>query len=248
MLRESGSVFAEEEAQLLLETFDSSVELSQRVEQRISGIPLQVILGWAEFYGLRVGVESGIFIPRPRSEFLVDQAISVCKSDSVVLDLCCGSGAIGLAIISTLPNIALYASDNDPAAVQCARGNISSLGGHFFEGDLFSALPEELKGRIDVLVANAPYVPTDAIDLMPREAREHEPRETLDGGTDGLDVHRRIALEAPKWLSPGGHILIETSEYQSDLAASIFEEIGLKTNIVKSDEFDAIVVIGKTNS
>lgn len=245
MLRESGSVFAEEEAQLLLATFDSPVELAHNVKQRISGIPLQLILGWAEFYELRVGIEPGVFIPRLRSEFLVDQALSVCQANSIVVDLCCGSGAIGMAMISSLPDIELYASDSDPTAVQCARRNITSLGGQVFEGDLFGALPDELKGRIDVLVANAPYVPTGAIDLMPPEAREYEPRQTLDGGPDGLDVHRRISREADTWLAHGGHLIVETSEEQAEVMASIFPLNGMEAKIVSSDDYDATVVMGR---
>lgn len=244
-LRESGSVFAEEEGQLLLEAFDSPIELAHSVEQRISGVPLQLILGWAEFYELRVGIESGVFIPRLRSEFLVDQALSVCQANSIVVDLCCGSGAIGMAMISSLPDIVLYASDSDPTAVQCARRNITSFGGQVFEGDLFSALPDEIKGWIDVLVANAPYVPTGAIDLMPREAREYEPRETLDGGVDGLDVHRRIAREADKWLAYGGHLIVETSEDQAEVMAAIFALNGMEAKIASSNDYDATVVMGR---
>lgn len=243
-LRESGSVFAEEEAQLLLSAFDSADELAQMVDQRMSGIPLQIILRWAEFYGLRVAIEPGVFIPRLRSEFLVEQALSVCRADSVVVDLCCGSGAIGMALISTIPDITLYASDNNPTAVQCAIQNIAPLGGTVFKGDLFSALPDELKGRINVLMANAPYVPTGEIEMMPREAREYEPRETLDGGVDGLDVHRRIAKEADAWLAHEGHLLVEASEGQAERLAAIFELNGLEATIFSSDEYDATVVIG----
>ncbi len=244
-LRESGSVFAEEEAQLLLATFKSPVELSQKIEQRVNGVPLQVILGWAEFYELRIGIEPGVFIPRIRSEFLVDQAISVCHVDSVVVDLCCGSGAIGMAMISKRPGIALYASDSDSTAVQCARQNLASFGGRVFRGDLFDALPEELRGRIDVLVANAPYVPTDAIVMLPREAREHEPRETLDGGLDGLDVHRRIAKDAGSWLASGGALLVEASEDQAEIMVDILARNGLEPKIASSSEYDATVVLGR---
>jgi release factor glutamine methyltransferase len=244
-LRKSGSVFAEEEAQLLLSAFESPDELSLKVQQRIDGLPIQVILGWAEFHRLRVGIDPGVFIPRLRSEFLVDHAFSHCEADSIVVDLCCGSGAIGMAIISALPQIGLYASDNDPRAVHCARKNISSLGGHVVEGDLFSALPIELQGRVGVIVANAPYVPTDAIEMMPREAREHEPRESIDGGLDGLDVHRRIAKEANAWLAPGGYLLVETSEDQADLMTSILALNRLEPKVVSSDEYDATVVLGR---
>lgn len=244
-LRESGSVFAEEEAQLLLSAFDAPDELAQKVQQRISGIPIQVILGWAEFHGVRIEISPGVFIPRPRSEFLVDQALSHCAPNSIVVDLCCGSGAIGMAIISALSQIGLYASDSDPRAVRCARQNIASLGGHVFEGDLFAALPTKLQGRVDLIVANAPYVPTDEIEMMPREAREHEPRETLDGGPDGLDVHRRIAKEANIWLVRDGRLLVETSQDQAELMACIFELNQLEAQIVSSDEYDATVVIGR---
>lgn len=243
-LRESGSVFAEEEARLLLENCGSPAALSLMVAQRSHGVPLQLILGWAEFCGLRVGIDPGVFFPRLRSEFLVDQAISACKTDSIVVDLCCGSGAIGMALLSALPQIHLYASDSDPTAVQCARENLASLGGQVFEGDLFSALPDEIKGRIDVLVANAPYVPTHSLDLMPREAREHEPRETLDGGVDGLDVHRRIAEEADVWLAHGGHLLVETSEDQAEVLAAVYALNGMEAKIASSDDYDATVVIG----
>lgn len=244
-LRKSGSVFAEDEAHMLLSAFESQGELSRAVEQRISGISLQVILGWAEFHGLRVEIDPGVFIPRFRSEFLVDQALTVCNLDSIVVDLCCGSGAIGMAIISTLPHIGLYSSDNDPTAVHCAKKNFLSFGGEVFEGDLFQPLPAKIKGRVDVLVANAPYVPTFAIDMMPREAREHEPRATLDGGIDGLDIHRRIASEANTWLSPGGHVLVETSEDQAGVMAAIFGLNQLEPKVVSSDAYDATVVMGR---
>lgn len=244
-LRKSGSVFAEDEAQLLISAFQFTGELSLMVEQRVSGIPIQLILGWAGFYGLRVGIEPGVFIPRLRSEFLVDQALSVCGADSIVVDLCCGSGALGMAVISVLPHIGLYAADNDPRAVHCASQNITSLGGQVFEGDLFNAFPKVLKRRIEVLIANAPYVPTNAIDLMPREAREHEPRATLDGGADGLDVHRRIANEASAWLASGGRLLVEIDEDQAELMTAIFALNDLETKIISSDEYDATVVIGR---
>lgn len=247
-LRNSGSVFAEDEAHLLIAAFESPDQLSVMVQQRVKGIPIQVILGWAEFHGSRVSIEPGVFIPRIRSEFLVDEALSFCHPDSIVVDLCCGSGAIGMAAISALPRIKLYASDIDPKAVNCAKQNIVALGGQVYEGDLFEALPLELKGRINVLVANAPYVPTHAIDVMPREAREHEPRGTLDGGPDGLDVHRRIASEAKNWLSPGGRLLVETSEDQGEHMAAIFAVSELEPKIAFSEAYDATVVIGRKSN
>ena len=113
------------------------------------------------------------------------------------------AGAYGAAV-------ELYAADVDPAAVRCARSNLAGAGGQVFEGDLFDPLPRDLRGRVDVLLANVPYVPTDAIALMPPEARDHEPRVTLDGGADGLDVMRRVSAGCSAWLAPGGHVLLES--------------------------------------
>jgi release factor glutamine methyltransferase len=243
-LRSAGCVFAEEEAQLLFSAAETEVELSLMIDRRKSGIPLEQILGWAEFCGLRVAIETGVFIPRHRTEFLVSQAISLSRPNSVVLDLCCGSGAIGLAMISFLPHIKLYAADIDPVAVRCAHLNLAPFRGKVFESDLFESIPKELKGNIEILIANAPYVPTEAIEMLPRESRIYETRVSLDGGGDGLEVQRRIAATAPQWLTPKGFLLVETSEKQASNTAKIFMLNGLKSRIVSSDEFDATVVIG----
>ncbi|GAB3557256.1 hypothetical protein GCM10027405_01680 [Arthrobacter alkaliphilus] len=140
--------------------------------------------------------------------------------------------------------IELHAADVDPAAVRCARRNLGPVGGQVHEGDLYSALPDSLRGRVDLLVANAPYVPTHSIGMMPPEARLHEPRVALDGGADGLDVQRKIAGEASLWLAPGGRLLIETSVRQAPTTAALLEDAGLTARICQSEEFDATVVLG----
>jgi release factor glutamine methyltransferase len=114
-----------------------------------------------------------------------------------------------------------------------------------FDGDLYDPLPSSLAGRIDLLLANAPYVPTESIALMPPEARLYEPRIALDGGTDGIDVHRRIAQSAGRWLTPQGHLLVETSRAQAAGTVAAFERHGLVAEVVSSDELDATVVIGQ---
>lgn len=215
------------------------------IDKRVRGVPLEQILGWAEFREIRVALVPEIFIPRYRTEFLASQAIALCESDSIVLDLCCGSGAIGLSMITLIPTLELVASDVDPVAVRCATQNLAPFGVSVFEGDLFESIPNEFMGEVDVLVANAPYVPTDEIDMMPRDSRLYEPRVSLDGGSDGLDVHRRIASEAGIWLASGGCLLIETSERQAPKAAEIFRVNDLEPRIVNSDEFDATIVIGR---
>ena len=148
----------------------------------------------------------------------------------------------------TLGRIELHAVDIESAAARCARVNVNPVGGQVYEGDLFEPLPADLRGRVDLLVANAPYVPTDAIGQMPPEARDHEPQVALDGGDDGLDVHRRIAAEAAGWLSPAGHLLVETSARQSPATLSTLGDHGLDARVTRSDELDATVVIGRRQS
>ncbi len=242
-LRAAGCVFAEDEARLLMQAAGSPAELDELVDRRVSGEPLEPLLGWAEFDGLRILIDPGAFVPRRRTEFLVACAAELAPTDAVVVDLCCGAGAIGTALAARLgPGIELVAADVDPAAVRCARRNIEPAG-RVFAGDLYEALPPELRGRVDVLAMNAPYVPTDEIALMPPEARLYEPAVALDGGDDGLAVHRRVAEGASQWLAPGGSLLIETSLRQSESSAALFAAAGLVARIERSDEHDATVVI-----
>ncbi|MBT2429487.1 SAM-dependent methyltransferase [Streptomyces sp. CB00316] len=246
-LRRAGCVFAEDEALLLHEAAASPGHLSSLVEHRVAGLPLEHVLGWAEFCGRRLAVDAGVFVPRRRTEFLVAQAAALAPERAVVVDLCCGSGALGVALAteaSTTPGrVDLHACDVEPAAVRCARRNIGDLG-QVYEGDLFDPLPAALRGRVDVLLANVPYVPTADVELLPAEARVHEPRVALDGGGDGLDVMRRVAAEAPGWLAPGGSLLVEASERQRDAAVQVLRAAGLVPRVVVCEELYATVVIG----
>jgi len=147
-------------------------------------------------------------------------------------------------VTAALDRAELYAVDIDPAAVRCARRNLTASGGRVYEGDLYQPLPSSLRGRVVILLANVPYVPTDAVRTLPPEARLHEARLALDGGPDGLDVLRRVAAAAPFWLAPGGHLLIETSERQAQGAAEAFALAGLTTRVVSSADLNATVVIG----
>jgi release factor glutamine methyltransferase len=241
-LRAAGCVFAEDEADLLVAAATTSAELDALVERRVAGLPLEHLLGWAEFHGLRITVRPGVFVPRHRTGFLVDVAVSLAPPDPVVLDLCCGSGALGAAFAAALPPGELHAADVEPAAVECARLNLP--GAHVHQGDLYDALPASLRGRVDVLLANVPYVPSDAVATMPPEARLHEPLVALDGGADGLDLARRVAAGAPQWLAPGGTLLIESSEQQAPVLAEILAAAGLAPRVHESDELGATVVTG----
>ena len=240
-LRAAGCVFAEDEADLLVEASGSAEELDELVERRATGIPLEQLLGWAEFAGRRFAVRPGVFVPRQRSVLMVEQALLVTPPGALVLDLCCGVGAIGMTIALTRPDVVLVCADIDPAAVEAARENVGARGA-VFVGDLFEALPADLRGGVDILVCNAPYVPTEAIRDMPPEARDHEHRVALDGGDDGLDVHRRVAANVLEWLTPGGSVFVEASEGQAPYSAGLFERAGLTASIEHSDELYATVV------
>ncbi|MFN2556406.1 MAG: putative protein N(5)-glutamine methyltransferase [Nitriliruptorales bacterium] len=243
-LRAAGCVFAEDEARLLISEARTPTDLTAMVDRRVAGTPLEHILGWAEFCGVRIAVDPGVFVPRPRTEFLVRQAAALARPGAVVVDLCCGTGAVGVALVTALSKAELYAVDIDPAAAWCARRNVVTVGAQVYEGDLYEPLPATLQGRVEVLVANAPYVPTGAIGLLPSEARVHEPRVALDGGADGLDVVRRVTSAAPRWLAPGGHLLVETSERQATQIAATIAGTGLMPRVVTCDELNATVVIG----
>ncbi|WP_235994768.1 class I SAM-dependent methyltransferase [Nonomuraea montanisoli] len=328
-LRAAGCVFAEDEAELIITTARTPAELAAMVDRRVDGLPLEHVLGWAEFCGLRVSVDPGVFVPRRRSEFLAAQAIDLARRTLaggsggppagrrvVVVDLCCGSGALGAAVAAALSTSApegraadanpvqahadaphpaeirggeprpaethaddrrptgnrggeprpaekdaddlrptgksggdgspveLHAADLDPVAVRCARRNLAPVGGRVHQGDLYEPLPDRLRGRVGVLLASPPYVPTEAIGLLPSEAREHEPLLALDGGADGLDIARRVIAEAPLWLAPGGHLLVETSERQAAHTAEAMARAGLTPRVTGSDELYATAVIG----
>ncbi len=249
-LRAAGCVFAEEEAQLLVSSAQTPADLTDLVGRRVAGLPLEQVLGWAEFCGQRIAVDPGVFVPRRRTEYLARVATMLGWQAArpgepvVVLDLCCGTGAVGAAVAAALGDAELHAADVDPAAVRCARRNVAAASGHVYEGDLYDPLPAALRGRVDVLTANVPYIPAGEIALLPPEARLHEPRVALDGGADGLDLLRRVAAAAPQWLAPGGSVLSEVSQRQAVPAREAFAASGLGTRITSSEDVDATVVVG----
>ncbi|WP_067659475.1 putative protein N(5)-glutamine methyltransferase [Nocardia harenae] len=262
-LRAAGCVFAEDEARLLIA---AGGELEALLARRVGGEPLEQILGWAEFRGLRVGVGPGVFVPRARTAELVDAALPLLRAagarpaqgapiagnsrEPVLVDLCCGTGALGLACAREV-GVTLVAADIDPAAVACARRNLVSAGvrgATVYEGDLFDALPGALRGLVEVLLANVPYVPSDAVATLPPEARDHEPRRALDGGADGLDILRPVAAGAAEWLAPGGHVLMETSAAQADSALEALAANNLAGRLAGSGEHGTTVLIGTLSS
>ncbi|HEU4349219.1 MAG TPA: putative protein N(5)-glutamine methyltransferase [Actinoplanes sp.] len=237
-LRAAGCVFAEDEAAVLADAAAGDGDaLARMVARRARGEPLEQVVGYADFCGVRVRLRPGVFVPRVRSELLVRVAVAHAAEHGVVVDLCCGSGALGLAVERRRPTIHLYAADADPTAVACARDNLGA--GRVYQGDLFGALPPL---AVDVLIANVPYVATRHLALLPAEARDHEPPTALDGGDDGLDVFRRVVAEAPRWLAPGGMLLSEITEAQIEQATSAVRAAGLRPGLERDDDLEAIVV------
>ncbi|MFP7832599.1 putative protein N(5)-glutamine methyltransferase [Marisediminicola sp. LYQ134] len=260
-LRAAGCVFAEEEAAVILGSARDDAEVRHMVASRVAGMPLEHVVGWVEFLGRRVCVVPGVFVPRRRTEALALAAIDRAQERAAahssaeersratqgtvtVVELCCGAAAVAAAVAASVPTARVIAADLDPVAVRCAHDTLEPLGGRVLLGDLFDTLPSTLRGGVDVLVANAPYVPTGAIATMPAEAREHEPALALDGGSDGLDLHRRIAGGAAEWLAPDGVVLIETSAGQAGATARLLESGGFALSIETDAGRGATIAVG----
>lgn len=230
-LRAAGCVFAEREAELLL-AVPGDVEAS--VARRVAGERLEDVLGWARFRGRRYSVAPGVFVPRHRSGFLVDLAVAHTRPGDVALDLCCGTGALVGAVTDRVPDLTVHAVDLDPAAVACARTNLP--GARVWCGDLFGPLPPGL--RFDLVVANVPYVPSAQIPHLPVEMREREGPGTLDGGSDGLDVLRRVLVQVGGRLTPRGRVFVELDEEQTGPAAEFARDCGLLPQVHGQDPAD----------
>ncbi len=241
-LRAAGSVFAEDEAALLIRAAADDAHLERMTQRRIRGDALEHVVGWTDFCGLRIPLDAGVFVPRRRTEVLARATLDRVRDGDLVVELCCGAAAIGRFLIEHR-RIELHAADVVPAAVANARRTLESRA-TVHEGDLFDALPEALRGRIDVVVANVPYVPTAEIEHLPRDFRDNEPRVALDGGADGLDVLRRLVGVAPAWLRPGASVLVESSLDQAAAAAAVLQDAGFAPRIDIDDELEVAVVSG----
>lgn len=243
-LRAAGSVFAEEEAALLVESTDDAAQLAERAERRIAGEPLEQVLGWVDFDGLRLRLLPGVFVPRQRTMYLVQTATELAPDSALVADVCCGVGAVAAALTARRPDLDLFATDTDPVAVAAARENLPAAVGTGC-GDLLNAVPAGWRGQLAMVVANTPYVPSAEISLLPPEAREHEPLATLDGGADGLDVQRRLAQQAPGWLAPGGRVLTEVAAAQAEAAVAAFSGAGFDASVRISAEWGSGVLVAR---
>ena len=247
-LRAAGCVWAEDEAAALERSAATPDELEALVARRVAGEPLETVLGWVEFLGRRLVVAPGVFVPRRRTQLLarltLTQVADRGRPDElspVVVEMCCGVAPV--ASCFGWRGAEVHAADVSTDALACARANAPTADLHL--GDLYDALPDRLLGRIDVVAANAPYVPSDRIATMPPEARDHEPVVALDGGPDGADLHRRLAAGAADWLAPGGVLLVETSLAQADLTSHAMACAGLVAEVVTDDEVGGCVAVGE---
>jgi release factor glutamine methyltransferase len=230
-------VAAEDEADLLLAAAeeggpDRDATLEDLVSRRERGEPLAWVVGHVTFCGLRVRVDPGVFVPRPHTEWLAVRAASLLPGDGIAVDLCTGSGAVAAVARAAHPGATVLATDVDPAAIACARANdVDAL-----LGDLDAPLPRALAGRVDVISAVVPYVPSEELRLLPRDVLEHEPRDALDGGPRGTAVLERAARAAAGWLRPGGTVLLEIGGRQAEALGAVFDEAGLVDADVHHDE------------
>lgn len=244
-LRRAGCVFAEDEA-AELRAAPGGAGLEALVRRREAGEPLEHVLGRARFAGVEVPVSTGVFVPRRRSELVVEEAERRLSGrpagagDPVLVELCCGAAAITRVLLGRVPRLRAWAGDVDPVAVRCAASALAGVPGVLgvAVSDLDAAVPADLAGRVDALAAHVPYVPTAMLDTLPREAREHEPRRALDGGADGLALLRAVAALAPRWLAPEGVLLIEVAPAQVPEAEACCRRAGLEPALVEDPDRD----------
>ena len=251
-LAAAGCVSAAAEADWLLDEAPNEERLRAMVARRAAGEPLQYVIGWAPFGPLKLRVGPGVFVPRPETETLADRAAAFLRSRPqppegsgepqegapvrrVAADLCTGSGAIACFLAAEAPGTRVLATELDPGALAWAEVNAERHGVELLAGDLDQPLPAELAGQLDVLCANVPYVPSEAIATLPGDVRDHEPRLSLDGGPDGLDVFRRLAGRAAHWLAPGGRLYAEIGEDQAEAAAALLTAAGLAEVAIHQD-------------
>ena len=243
-LRAAGCVYAEDEAALLsAEAGDQPTRLEDLVARRVGGEPLEHLLGWAQFAGRRLVVAPGVFVPRRRTELLAREAVvaAAARPATVLVELCCGVAAVATVVAAGVPGCEVYAVDDDPAAVACAGANLGEAGTVLL-GDLATPLPDGLRGRVGVLLANPPHVPTAELALLPPEAREHESGAALDGGPDGLAVLRRIIALAGDWLAPDGVLLLEAGREQARRLASELAVSGWRSAVLTDEAVSGTVL------
>ncbi len=231
-LAEGGCVAPRAEADALLRASSEGVgPIEELIARRLRGEPLAWITGSVRFCGVRVRVDPGVFVPRPHTQALARRAVSLLPAVGIAVDLCTGSGAVAAVLGSAHPRAAVVATDVDPVAVACARRN----GVRALVGNLDEPLSTSLRGRVDVMTAVVPYVPTEELHLLPRDVLANESRRALDGGPRGTMVLVRAAEAAARLLRPGGSVLLELGGDQAGEVATTLADVGLSTVRVHRD-------------
>lgn len=242
-LRLGGSVFAEEEATLLRAGADDPEQLAAWCARRVAGEPLEHILGWVGFAGLRLAVGPGVFVPRQRSVLVADAAVAhilASGANPTLLEAFCGVAPIATVVHHRVPGASIHLTDADPVALRYARRNVGDDAG-VYVGPGFSGVPAHLRGYIDVVAAVPPYVPERDFEQLPHEAREYEPRAALIAGSDGLDHVRELIDDAAEWLSPHGVLVVEMNHAQFDATAEHARARGLRAEVIVGDDGQTVV-------
>jgi release factor glutamine methyltransferase len=232
-LADAGFVAADEEADELLARAGGDAELlDSLVARRLTGEPLAWITGSVTFCGLEVRVDPGVYVPRWQSELLARRAVERLPADGTAIDLCTGAGAIARTLIAHRPGARVIATDVDERAEACARAN----GVDARRGDLFAPLPRDLEGRVDVVVGVVPYVPTPDLPLLQRDTLTFESALSYDGGHDGTEILHRVVIGAPRFLRPGGALLLELGAGQPEALADDLARLRYSDVVVLVDE------------
>jgi release factor glutamine methyltransferase len=236
LLSGAGFVAGEEEAQELLACAAGDVELlDSLVGRRLAGEPLAWITGSVWFCDVEIRVDPGVYVPRWQSIPLARRAVERLPATGAAIDLCTGSGAIAKALTTNRPAARVVASDVDESAVSCAAANDVEV----YCGDLFGPLPRTLVGCVDVVVGVVPYVPTPALELLPRDTLAFESPRSYDGGPDGTVILRRVLAESPRFLRRGGALLLELGGEQADMLGDDLGRLGyVDVTVLVDDDGD----------
>ncbi|GAA4679744.1 SAM-dependent methyltransferase [Gordonia humi] len=240
-------MFADDEARVLRRWASDAAQLAAWVRRRTGGEPLEHIVGRVEFAGLDLRVGPGEFVPRQRSLLLADVATDlVAGRRGVFVEACCGVAPIGAVIADRRPEVWIVLTDSDAAVLEHARRNV--VGAAVCRGELLDAVPIRMRRSVAVIAAVAPYVPDDQAGLLPAEAVEHERPHALFGGWDGLDVIRRLLVEAVDVVAPNGAVALEMHRSQADAAARIAEGVGFSPSVVLGDDGQTAVLVAATSA
>jgi release factor glutamine methyltransferase len=232
-LSAAGCIAAAEEADELIAAAGGVPEvLAAMVDRRSTGEPMAWITGSVEFCAVTVRVAPGVYVPRWHTEPLARRAASLLPARGVAVDLCTGCGAIAVVLGAAVPEAQVVATELDHEAARCARGN----GVEVFEGFLDDPLPRRLEHGVDVMSAVVPYVPTDALRLLPRDVQAFEPRRALDGGVDGTELLAEVVRRSVRWLRPGGWLLFELGGDQAEPMRALLGQLGFEAIDVMVDE------------